>query len=173
MGNIVPARGPLTDLLLAHLRDTLEDFALVGDGIRPDGGGWTPNSQGETGPDEGVYQAYTVLNTGDAALREEQSPPTLRQAMRAWACGYQIDFYGAARAQADDVADATRAAAVSFEAQTDPLLLGGHYWSVQAVRFNRFGGIKRLDNEDPPVWTGSDLFAVWIDLVTPAAAPAG
>jgi len=150
---ILPVRGPLTDALLAHLQGSLADVLEVGDGIAPPGAGWPQQ------PQTGDYTPYCVLGTEDAVLR--QSPPDLAQAMGSWACGYRLTHYGAARSQADDNADMARQATLDFAGGT--ITLGEHSWALTAVRYSRLGGFAPVENEDPPVWSGRDVFAVWID----------
>lgn len=139
----LPARGPLTDELIAYLNAHATGI-LVGDAIRPADSGWPQT------PQVNDFVSYVTVGTGPGG-RVPTEADTLASAHTAWLFTYTFTSCGGARKQADWTADQIRAASLSFR-DVSPLTLGDEDWSIESVRFDRVGSVDRNDATDPPFW---------------------
>lgn len=144
----LPQRGPFTDQLVAFFTERMPAPQLVGDAVKPAGSGW-PST-----PQEGDFIGYVTIATAPAARDQAQSDSLASQGS-AWNLTYTLLSVGAVRAQADNIADVSRAIALAFQGLS-PLTLGPADWAIQSALATRMGSVDRNDITDPPYWQVSD-----------------
>lgn len=157
MSTSLPVRGALTDQLIAYQSEALAGLAieiLVGDGERPVGSGWPAT------PQVGDFVSYVTIDTGPGQLDASQTP-TLASQHSSWLLSYAFLSVGAARRQADAIADVVRNACVSFK-ERSPLTLGVETWAIESVLFTRIGSVDRNTATDPPFWQVQDSMTLKI-----------
>lgn len=134
-----PARSPHTTALLRALDS--RTGILVGDGRKPDGGGW----QGDPGTSEFVrYLVLHPLPGGefDGPLGDPNADSSLP---------WQVTAVGASRAQCEDAADAARAALLG-----EPITVPDRGGS--RVRVDTPGGARPEDPQRPTVWISTERY---------------
>lgn len=144
----LPQRGPITDLVIAALQElaSAPSPVLVGDAVKPAGGGWPGEAQEED------FAAYTVVGTAPAR-RKPGEPDSLRQGHTSWLMVYTLTSYGAARAQADWCADQVRAAAIAL---TGVQVVAGETWLIRLAFFENLAPVTVNTQDDPPTYTITD-----------------
>lgn len=152
MSVLLPARGRLTDDLLAHLRGALEPAIAVGDHETPPQAGWTGQAQHSN------FAASVVVRTGLAVANHRDS---LSGRHSSWRMSYGFKVVGAVRAQCDDTADIVRTAVQSFELPT----LGqmAQTWQVTSLLYTQLGDINRVGNDENATFELNDSMELWLD----------
>lgn len=159
MSVLLPARGPLTDALLATITPILNDANIqVGDGTKPQAGGWPEQ------PGSGDFVGYVTVATG-RATEVPGERPSLASEHSAWLMNYTLTSVGAVRQQADYTADLARAAALQVQA-LDVLTLGPETWGVVSVLFHTLAPIDKDNQTDPPTWQAVDACEIRISRAT-------
>lgn len=138
-GYTAVARGPETDALLAVLAAGLP----VGDGIKPDNGGFPG------GDSTAQFVPYAVLHSG---LLADVSGP-VADPFADTSAEYQVTSVGETAGQARAVADKARG--LIFAA---PLVVPGRH--VQLVRWVHSLPAQRDDDVIPPLFYAIDLYAI-------------
>lgn len=152
------ARGVVTDALvelLQHDTDLGDLGFLVGDGVVPDAAGWP---EGKTGV--GEYVPSITVSTGEAAPRD-RDPVSSRHS--SWVARYGLSSLGAARTQADNVADHARAACLKLRGEVLPAGMDGGHFKVTDVVFSRLAPLLPDKSTDPPTWGAADVVDLWLD----------
>ena len=118
---------------------------LVGDAVKPAGGGWA-GAVGDSAftPYVVVYNLVGGSTGGTLEHSDSDASPT-----------YQFTSTGANRAQTEMVADAARAAIL-----TAAIELPGR--KVALCTIDMLGGATRDDDEQPPVWWSPDRYRLVI-----------
>lgn len=144
-------RGAFTDQVLDHLTSALEPGVLVGDGERPEGGGWSGQ------PGEGTFAAYVVLESGQGA--QGGGNPPLGDSDDSWLITYSLRSSGGLRQQADWAADQARAAWMGLPKINYEL---GTTWRLLRPQVVTLGPMNRNDAVNPPYWTATDTVTAWL-----------
>ena len=126
----------------------------VGDGVFPNGGGWTgsPNTPGSK------FIPYVVVLPMAASQFSgpfDDDEGDKRQP-------YALTSYGTSRAQCELQADAVRRKIQELFRTSVDL---GTVYKVQQVVDTSVGGPTRVDVSDPPYWGQTDVLTIWL---TPA-----
>lgn len=151
MANNLMDRGKLTDAFVAHMKATVPTaIALVGDGAEEPAAGWPGGNV-----NQGLYVASVVVSTGDATPFSRDG---INSRHTSWQASYGLRSIGAARQQADAVADVARAAAIAFSASTADI--GG--FTIMDVVFTRLAPVTRNDSTDPPIWQLDDNLTIFV-----------
>lgn len=130
---------PITDAVLASLN---AGGILVGDGVKPVGGGWSGTAGAST------FVPYIVLysmpvGTIDGPLMDPQADVEAR---------YSINAVGMSRKQTDTLADKARIVMLSTAVNVTGRTVLRIAWLTQV-------GIGRDDESDPPIWVAADRYA--------------
>lgn len=150
MSVVTIARGPITDRLLAELKET---NLPVGDNTIPESAyGW----QGEPNSDGSNFIPWMVLTAGTAPA----GTGSLGISASEWRMSYTVFYAGVTRAQLDWLADKVRTKFVSIE--REPVTTGSGNWRIQQVRCTSVGGTNRIGSTFPDYFTQTDLFEVWL-----------
>lgn len=154
----LPPQREFTDAMLVHFVEKLENTGvLVGDGVAPPDGGWTPEGMGFK-----EFVGYTVLGVAsltigpDGTLGDDFGDPRFTLFLRG---------YGGSRGQADFVADVARNALYTWVLATLPL--DSYNWRVVSVTFPRLAGPMRVDTVDPFYWAVTDTAQVTLHRLRP------
>lgn len=149
MTNVMPDRGPITDVLVEHLTTTLEPGILVGDGVRKPASGW---SGGQPGQGNFVPSVLVATLDGLPNFRD-----TIRDRHSSWKLIYRLGTAGGVRKQADDAADAVRAATLALPRDA----LGG--WKIVDVVFSRQAPVEPQAPTDHPTFLVNDQVEIWLE----------
>lgn len=156
----VPARGLLTNWLVALLRPPLADHDPeigLGDGIAPEKYGW-PQGQ----PGVGTFKPYGVVKTLQGGPQRNAQPMSGSNAA-SWTFPYQLTGWGAMRPQADMVCDAMNAAVCAVPLET---LRGPESpvpgWQIQQIVITPLGTTDRTDQAAPSMWSRTDVCTIWL-----------
>lgn len=146
------ARGPLTDLLITTLRQSLDDLP-VGDGEAPlEPHGW----QGQVNAPGSEFIPYVAL----MPMTSGTPMGSLGDSASDWQLPYQLQAFGVARNQCEWMADHARGVLAALRGTK--VQLGPDRYGVQQVRLMTLGGITRLDVTDPPYYGQADGMSVWL-----------
>lgn len=146
--SVVPERGPLTEALLAALRDR---GVVVGDGELPDAS-WVgePNLPGSE------YEPFAVLSE----LIADRSDGPIGASQGDWRMPYLIELFGVSREQVTAIADRSRGFAEPLRFAT--FVLGTATYKVQLVRHDNIGQPSAIQVTEPPFWHQQDGITIWI-----------
>lgn len=154
----MPERGAISDQVIATLtegipQDGSEGTVLIGDAVKPEGGGW-PGGQ----PGQSLFVPYVDVQTGPASRPRDQ-PDALRQGHTTWVMIYTLTCYGGARKQADWAADQVRAIAITMSKM---VIQAGESWTIEIAKFDQLAPVVRNDQTDPPMFTVTDQLALTV-----------
>lgn len=132
---------PVTEAIIAALT---AGGLLVGDGEKPDLGGWTGT------PGESDFNGYAVVHpTGATDIDGSLDEPS----GDVWPL-HQITSYGAVRAQCEQIADTARNVML-----TAPIIAAGRHIGRYMIDF--LGTAVRVDDVQPPIYMAPDRYVAF------------
>lgn len=133
------AANPVTNAILANLTAAT---LVVGDGEKPDAGGWSGP------PDTSAFVGYVVVHA-----ISRQFDGSIDDPFDDGAPVVQFSSYGTTRAQAQLIGDMAAAAL-----QNTPLTITGRH--VMLIEPTDEGATMRFDDEQPPIWQDAQRFRI-------------
>lgn len=144
MTNTVPVRSPQTDALIDWLVTDTE--LLVGDGKKPDGGGW----QGAAG--QSAFVPYLVLHPFPGGNLDGTLGDPWADADFLW----QLNAHGANRAQCEQTQDRARTSLLT--GPYSQIVIAGR--SIKWIRCEIPAGAARQDPDQPAVWWSFEQYRI-------------